>query len=161
MDKNTRTFVYVVGTITILGVGFLIVKNMLKKGKLPQLGDLSPTTPTTPTSYTPPTPTPTTPSEPSAPTMSASEIYDRKIDNAAEGLYNALHGVDWSGAGEDAFWAITRSLDEDEREDVADVYDDDWGDLCRDIEGDFSGSDETRALKKYGYPSGNYFTSNC
>ena len=161
MKINTGFIAATTLIIVAAGVGIFLLR---KKKPLQQIGGTPPTPPYAPP-YTPPVSTPdpvaTTPTTPTAPKLSASELYDRKIEGAAGMLYEALDGVDYSGAGEEQFWSVTRSLDKDEREDVADVYDDDWGDLCKDIEGDFSGDDEVRALKKYGYPSGNYIFSNC
>jgi hypothetical protein len=146
-------------TTSLVVVGGLAALLLFQKKK--PLEEYKPPTPPPPPPPTTPDPVTPAPVVPAVPQMSESEKYDKKIDGAAGMLYEALNGIDWSGAGEEQFWSVTRSLDKDEREDVADVYDDDWGNLCWDIEGDFSGADETRALKKYGYPSGNYVYSNC
>tara|TARA_R110002020_G_scaffold56171_5_gene155649 strand:+ start:2550 stop:3056 length:507 start_codon:yes stop_codon:yes gene_type:complete len=166
--KTSSAIILFTSIVVVGGVAALLLK---KKKPLEQIGGNTPYPPTPPTTPDPVTPAPVVPAPNLPDPPSASELYDRKIDNAAAQLYQALReenygtGVDATGAGEDLFWSVTRALDEDERDDVADVYDDDWGNLCTDIEGDFSGNDEVRALKKYGYLSsgatGNYYFSNC
>ena len=159
--KTSNAIIIGISVLVVGGLGALL----LSQKKKPQNSPPYPPTPPTPT--LPPDPVAPAPVVPAVPQVSESDKYDRKINNAAAQLYQALEeenygtGLDATGAGADIFWQITRSLDKDEREDVADVYDDDWGNLCTAIEGDFTWDDETRALKKYGYPSGNSVYSNC
>jgi len=144
-------------TTSLVVVGGLAALLLFQKKK--PLEEYKPPTPPPP----PTTPDPVTPEPvvPAIPQMSESEKYQKKLKGAAAKIYEALNGIDFTGGGEDLFWQVTNNLDQDEREDVADVYDDDWGDLCSDIEGDFSFGDEDRALKKYGFSYGNRVWSNC
>ena len=154
--KTSNAIILFTSIVVVGGLGALLL--FKKKTPLQPIGG---TPPPRPPAATTPDPVAPEPVVPVVPQISESDKYDKKIDGAAGMLYEALNGIDFSGAGEEQFWTVTRALDKDEREDVADVYDDDWGNLCWDIEGDFYGNDEIRALKKYGYPSGNYYYSNC
>ena len=143
--KTSTTILIATSVLVFGGLGAYL---LLGRKKLPAMPVAPPPPPTTPDPVTP------EPVAPAVPKMSAKEKYQKKLDGAAGMLYEALNGLDWNGAGEDQFWEVTRALEQDEREDVADVYDDEWGDLCNDIEGDFSWGDEDRALKNYGFSYG-------
>ena len=139
MESKTKIIIGTGVAIALASVAFIIYKKISSRGK-----------------FVMPPIVPTTTDNPS--NSNSNTSWSPKI--SATLIHDSMKGY---GTDDDLFFKTAEALTSSERTKVKDYFNNNLGDgdnLCDWIEGDFSGSDEDKALALFGYPTGAYW-SNC